>query len=257
MKDFEEIDVVITTFKLTVQLLKAVQSVLNQTHPINSIIIIDDGSDEETLDFIRREFEPIPNVKIIFSNHTSLPGAGRYKGVRESKAKWIAFLDGDDWWEPDKIQLQMDYARYLGSRAICTNAIVWQGDLPARRYFEIVPRVISNRILLTDNKVINSSLLVERELLEEVSWYADSFQVRSVEDYATSLRLSSLTNIHFLNCDLVNYLESPVSIRKSNKNNPRIHALADFLLWTNSTSAISNSKRWIMRKRIISAMRKS
>jgi teichuronic acid biosynthesis glycosyltransferase TuaG len=256
VNNFEEVDVVITTFELTTQLSKAVQSVLCQTHPIKSIIIVDDGSDEETLDYLRREILPIPNVKLIFNHHTSLPGVGRYKGTIESDARWIAFLDGDDWWEPEKIWLQMEYARCVRARAVSTNAIVWQDDLPNRRYLEVVPRVVGNKILLADNKIINSSLIVERKLLEQISWYADSFQVRSVEDYATALRISALTDIHFLNCDLVNYFESPNSIRKSNKKDPRVHALSDFLLWINTDSEIKNSTRRILRKRVIAAMRK-
>ena len=96
--------VVIPTYNHEFFLKKAVNSVLNQTFDDYEIIIIDNYSDDKTEEYIKS----LNNQKIRFfkiQNH-GLLAKSRNLGIKEAKSDWIAFLDSDDLWYKDRLQIQ-------------------------------------------------------------------------------------------------------------------------------------------------------
>ena len=88
----------------------AVESVLNQTYSDWELIIVDDGSQDESLD-IARKFEQNYDVIKVFThpnNKNKCVSASRNLGIENSNGKWIAFLDADDEWKQDKLKKQYD-----------------------------------------------------------------------------------------------------------------------------------------------------
>ncbi len=81
----------------------ALTSIRQQTHPIDEIIVVDDGSTDATEAIVREISDDI--IYISQENHG--PSAARNRGVQNSSGDWIAFLDADDQWTPDKIKQQL------------------------------------------------------------------------------------------------------------------------------------------------------
>lgn len=82
----------------------AIHSILKQTHPVDEIIVIDDGSIDNTEQVVHGLSTDI----IYYKQVNQGPSAARNQGIKLAKGDWIAFLDADDQWTPNKIELQLD-----------------------------------------------------------------------------------------------------------------------------------------------------
>lgn len=105
MSQNELVSVIIPTYNRANLILQAVKSVLNQTYKNFEIIIVDDGSSDNTEDVIN----VIHDNRIRYIKHAINKGASaaRNTGIREAKGKYIAFQDSDDHWLPDKLEKQV------------------------------------------------------------------------------------------------------------------------------------------------------
>jgi glycosyltransferase involved in cell wall biosynthesis len=96
--------VIIPTYNRAAQILGAVESVLGQTAPPTEVIVVDDGSTDDTERVLAPVMEKIHYVKTVNRGVS----AARNRGILEAKGEWIAFLDSDDTWAPDKLHRQWD-----------------------------------------------------------------------------------------------------------------------------------------------------
>jgi glycosyltransferase involved in cell wall biosynthesis len=238
------VDVVIPTYRETRRLFRAVNSAKCQTYPVSTIWVIDDGSEKTIVDEIERHF--LGDKQVVFKSvpHTGLPGKLRELAINDSVADWIAFLDADDYWVDQKIAKQLSLAQLTQSGLVYSNATKIS-DSGTDLYFPD-NRFCSSATfydLVSDNKVINSSVLVRRKNLLKIGTYCSSSNVRLVEDYATWLRLS--TEIKFAGSPepLLFYQVSPGGLSHENTPNTRIFALADFLTWSKQLPAQGLSAR--------------
>ena len=245
------IDVVIPTYNSDEFLVRAIDSILSQTHPVNKIIVVDDGSSEKSQKFLMELEKRYDVLEVILNQHTGLPGVGRHIGILKSEADWIAFLDSDDFWAPEKIQKQLQVAQELGSDLIYTNAYKVQSGLELEIFHSTLPKALKIKELLRTNWIVNSSVIVKRRVFDRNLLYAISSRVRAVEDYATWLRLATKYNFHGIDEPLTFYNYGGLSIRSSDKDDPRLHALCDFLMWSKGDSCstkkeIRRYRRWAL-----------
>jgi glycosyltransferase involved in cell wall biosynthesis len=96
------VSVIIPTYNSAAFVSEALDSILSQTCPVTEIIVVDDGSTDSTREIVSGYHE----VQCIEKNHEG-PSAARNAGIRQAKSKYVAFLDSDDLWLPDKIEKQM------------------------------------------------------------------------------------------------------------------------------------------------------
>src|SRR5215813_12555730 len=92
----------------------AVRSVLSQTRPPDEVIVVDDGSTDGTAEAL------VPyraSIRYVYQENRGEPAA-RNRGVREAQGEYVAFLDGDDLWHSNKLELQMEYLRKQPSCAL-------------------------------------------------------------------------------------------------------------------------------------------
>jgi len=101
------VDVVIPSFNRLALLPKAIASVRAQTLPVRRIIVADDGSSDGTVAWLRTEMACDPRILFLELPHGGANRA-RNAGIAASTADWIAFLDSDDEWEPEKLERQFD-----------------------------------------------------------------------------------------------------------------------------------------------------
>ena len=233
----DSVEVIIPNFNRHEKLIRAVESVLNQSsNLVTKISIYDDGSSVELNDEIEKYFIKETVVSLNRMPHSGNPGSLRKLGVSRATTKYVAFLDSDDWWDPRKIEIQL--GNLLGSKCIAssTNGYHWEARGP-RYFFEShrsIPSKIGFEDLISENFVINSSMVVNLEFLKMIGDYASSSLVKSVEDYATWLRLLTFGTIAYINEPLVHYSDTDKlsSIRASFQTDPRHKAIEDFILWS-------------------------
>jgi glycosyltransferase involved in cell wall biosynthesis len=238
------VDVVIPTYRETWRLFRAINSAKKQTYPVSTIWVIDDGSEKPVVDEIEKYF--LADKQVVFKSvpHTGLPGKLREIAINDSAADWIAFLDADDYWVDKKLEKQLSLAQLMQSELVYSNATKIT-DSEMDLYFldnQFCPSATFYD-LVSDNKIINSTVLVRRDNLLEIGTYCSTANVRSVEDYATWLRLS--TKIKFAGSPepLIFYQVSPKGLSQENTPNRRVFALADFLTWSKELPVKGLAKR--------------
>jgi glycosyltransferase involved in cell wall biosynthesis len=101
------ISVVIPAYNAEQHIGRAIDSVLAQTHPADEIIVVDDGSTDDTCKVVQVYGN---QVRYIYQENGGA-GLARNTGIKASQGEWIAFLDADDEWVPEKLRLQTDHLR--------------------------------------------------------------------------------------------------------------------------------------------------
>lgn len=228
------VDVVIPTYMETDRLFRAVDSAKRQTHSVAKIWVLDDGSEKSMVDEISERFSGDKQVVFKSFPHRGVPGKLRALGIGYSSAEWIAFLDSDDYWVDEKIAKQLDLAQQGNSDLVHSNATKVT-DEGAELYFPKAQFFSSPsfRELVSDNKLINSTVIVRRTKLIEIDTYCTSSKAIGVEDYATWLRLATKVRIVGSPEPLAYYQVSPQGLSQKNSRYKRVHALLDFLKWSN------------------------
>jgi len=102
-----KIDVIIPTFNRSVLLVRAIESVLSQSYKHFHLIIVDDGSTDETASVLEK-YEHLANLTTIKQENRGV-SAARNLAVKNSTSDWISFLDSDDEWLPHKLAAQASY----------------------------------------------------------------------------------------------------------------------------------------------------
>ena len=101
---------------------ETIESVLAQSYPAWELIIVDDCSTDNT-DYVVNQYLTDERIRYIKNDTNSGAAVSRNRALREAKGKWIAFLDSDDLWEPDKLQRQISFMRDNGYHFSYTNYI--------------------------------------------------------------------------------------------------------------------------------------
>src|SRR5688572_330459 len=110
-----QVSIVLPTFDRLRHLRRSIASVFEQTFDDWELIIADDGSGSETREYLRG-IEADPRVRVLWLPRLGNPGAVRNAALAQARAPYIAFLDSDDYWLPDKLALQVPALRAAAPR---------------------------------------------------------------------------------------------------------------------------------------------
>ena len=107
MKSSENFSVtaIIPTFRSEKVVIRAIESVLSQSSPVDEIIVVDDASDDQTVQVVREFATNHPQIRLIVNNRNLGPGQTRNAAWNIATSEYLAFLDADDTWHPKKIEL--------------------------------------------------------------------------------------------------------------------------------------------------------
>jgi glycosyltransferase involved in cell wall biosynthesis len=183
--DRESISVVISTFQRPNACERALQSVLDQTDQPLEVLVCDNGSQDATQARFREWERRDSRVRYLrIASNTGTPAAPRNLGVSRALGEWVAFLDDDDEWLPQKLAVQRELVRAQGADVIAANALRSSGG----DYFPDAPALFapSRAQLLRANPIITSSALVRRSLVR----FPEQRWLGGVEDYAAWLDLA-------------------------------------------------------------------
>lgn len=163
-----EITAIIPAYNAARYLEKAVQSVLCQTVPCQ-IIIVDDASKDETYEVAERYASLYPEqVSAVKNEINSGVAVSRNMAVGLAKTEYIAFLDADDWWETDKLELQLAAIRQSGADACYSGRELMRADGSSTGKILRIPETISYQKLLKGNVISCSSVVMRRQ---DALWY--------------------------------------------------------------------------------------
>lgn len=236
------ISVIIPTYNRPQALQRSIESTLKQTVTPFEILVCEDGSSTEIKQIINN-FN-CPNIHWVPGTHAGRPAIPRNQGILAAKGDWLAFLDDDDLWLPEKLERQLKCAHESGCLAVCTNAWKLQNDKNAGLYFDYpLPNIFNFKQLLKSNMVICSSVLIHHSLFEKVIGFPESEKLRAIEDYALWLRVSTLTNFAYLEEPLLEYSDDPSqSIRKQglSAHKQKHLIIQDFTIWAREIRLISD-----------------
>lgn len=227
------VSVVIPTWNRSAVLAQAIHSVLSQTYPPLEVLVCDDGSTDDT-EHVIASFKD-PRVIWLPGEHSGRPAVPRNRGIRASKGEWIAFLDDDDTWLPEKLEKQLELSQRTGLHAVCSRAFSSEGYNSDNMYrLEWSGKSLSFQDLLQGNHVICSSVMIQKSVLSRVDAFPEAVELASIEDYALWLRVAVLTRFAFQDEALVIYADSPqTSIRSVNTDAWRQKqlVLGNFMAW--------------------------
>jgi len=233
------VGVVIPTYERVDETVRAVQSVLGQTVAPAQVVVADDGSSPPTVEALAERLAGGP-AELVRAPRSGHPGRVRNEGLTRLDTEWVAFLDSDDTWHAEKLERQLAAADG-GAVAVCTNARRIVSGRPVGTVLDSLPPQLGLGDLIRENKVINSSVLIRRDVLDDVGRVASSYLVRGCEDYATWLRVASRHRWTALPEPLVDYVDEPsVSIRGSEEfavHPGQVAAWIDFVMWRRETGA--------------------
>ena len=170
------VSVVIPAYNAAGYLQKAVDSVLAQTYPPHEVLIVDDGSKDDT--FAVASAMPAP-VRAIRKPNGG-PASARNLGARESTGDWIGFLDADDSWLPEKLTKQM---RLAESGAVLVHCL-YSPSVKA-------PDSVTFEDLWVKNCIATSTVVIRRDVFTEAGGFDEDRVLVGVEDYNLWLKVAA------------------------------------------------------------------
>lgn len=181
------ISVIIPVYNRAAMVKMAVGSALNQTHPPREVIVVDDGSTdnpEPALKDIRDS-----RLKYISQAHRGV-AAARNLGIKEAQADWLAFLDSDDYWLPEKLAAQAEFHRRRPDYLISQTDELWMrnGVRVNPKKYHRKPERYCYELTLERCLISPSAVILHRSLLDDVGLFDEDFP--ACEDYDLWLRIT-------------------------------------------------------------------
>ena len=179
------ISVIIPAYNQAMYVSEAIRSVLGQTYPDFELIVVDDGSTDETSQILAGFQDP--RIRVIRQSNAGLSSA-RNTGLRESIAPLVTFLDADDYFLPDKLEVLSRYLENNLEIGLIVGKAIYI-DHTGRTLVEAgKPSTLLNLPeLLFENPICVSGILLRRNWLERVGVFDES--LRACEDWDLWLRL--------------------------------------------------------------------
>lgn len=179
----QAVSVVMAAYNASRTIREAIDSVLAQSVSALELIVVDNCSSDDTAAIVSAY--PDARVRLVRSEKNRGAAASRYAGVESARYDWVAILDSDDRWLPDKLEKQLRLQRQSGAELVFTGSGFMNAEgVPLRGELH-VPQRIGYRELLKQNVISNSSVLVKKELFLRYSPRIENMH----EDYACWLGL--------------------------------------------------------------------
>lgn len=203
MQELPLVSVVMATYNMAQYVGQAIQSVLAQDYQALEVIVVDDGSTDDTPNVLAH-FSEDPRVRVIRQANAGQTVA-KNRGLQAARGQYVGFCDADNLWCPGKLAMQLPLLQAQREPTIIYGDIqLIDGDgkdLPTPKRRRYSGRITGQ--LLVDNFVTFNTVLASRQLLEEAGGFDES--LRMGIDYDLWLRLSVKYPFEYLEQPLVRY----------------------------------------------------
>lgn len=198
------VSVIIPTYNRAAYIAEAIRSVQAQSHPNVEIIVADDGSTDNTAEVVARFGDAVTYVRL---PHRGQPAATRNGGLRVARGEFIAFLDSDDLFFPDKLATQLaGFEAHPEARLVYSNAYFFRDDpsQPTVHALDGLPSPSGHVFedLLRGNFLAPQAVLMRRACLEEVGVFDENPDFFAVEDYDLFLRVAAMFPVIYVPGDV-------------------------------------------------------
>lgn len=264
------VTVVIPVYNRENTILRAINSVLQQTYKNIEVVVVDDGSTDATASIVKRCQDSRVHLICLPCNRGT--NYARNRGIEKAKGEFIAFQDSDDEWLNDKLDRQMNYMQKKDIEASFSPYILYQGQqksiLPEDyQSEEMYEHSIAQR-LKKGNVVGTPTLLVKKEVVFQIGMFNEN--MKRLQDYEFVIRLVKRFKLGYINQPLVKAYRMTQSISTDNEalidayaNLIEMHAdfvdlesILDILL-VNHTFFEEGVINWKAFDRIIDSIKKS
>ena len=194
-----QISVIIPSFNRIQTLIRAIESVLEQRSVVDEIIVVDDGSKDNTAALVSQHY---PNIKLIRQANQGV-SAARNTGIRQARFEWIALLDSDDSWLPEKIsmirqaQLQNpEYHLFHSDEIWIRNGVRVN---PMKKHGKNGGWIFESCLPLC--AISPSAVVLRRSLMHTTGYFDESLP--ACEDYDLWLRICHEFPVHYIDRPLI------------------------------------------------------
>lgn len=195
-----DVSVIVPVFNRSELLKRALDSVFSQSLPPRQVIVVDDGSTDDTIELLRSSYSS--TVSVISQENAGVSRA-RNVGISASSHEWIAFLDSDDEWHSRKLEKQVDFLTQNPEYQICHSDEIWirKGIRvnPKRYHAKSGGWIFSKCLPLC--AISPSAVIVNRTVFSDVGLFDEELPV--CEDYDMWLRVTSKYPVGFVDEHLV------------------------------------------------------
>lgn len=193
------VSVIIPTYNRARTVREAIDSVLSQSYSDLELIVVDDGSTDETRDIVSSY---VPELTYVYQEHQGV-SAARNKGIACAQGHYIAFLDSDDLWLKDKLFLQMKFMENRPEALVCYTEEVWIRNgvrvNPMKKHRKYSGMIFEHCLPLCI--ISPSSVLMARRLFEHVGLFDEALE--ACEDYDLWLRISAQYPVYLIDTPLI------------------------------------------------------
>lgn len=179
------VSVVIPTFNHAHFLLHALRSVLDQTYTNWEAIVVDNHSQDNTDEVVNSFADP--RISLLKIHNQGVIAASRNMGIRAAQGEWIAFLDSDDLWYPEKLEVVVKHTQSTSFTDVCsTDEVMVNKVTGARQILEYGPycQNFYQSLLIEGNRLSPSATLVRRDfLIEHAILFREQDEFVTAEDY--------------------------------------------------------------------------
>lgn len=163
-KEFGLISIIMAAYNAEKTIEQAINSVLRQTYTDFELLVVNDCSKDRTVELVKSIAAKDNRVRLISNEKNSGVSFTRKHGLEESNGSWIAILDSDDAWAPDKLEKQIEFQKRTNADLLFTGSAFMDSDGQPIDWYLHAPAEVTYRQLLKQNVLSNSSALVRKEL---------------------------------------------------------------------------------------------
>lgn len=188
------ISIIIPTYNREKDLERALNSVLAQTFSDWQALVVDNHSSDNTDDLVKSFNDP--RIRLLKVHNEGVIAVSRNFGLKHAEGKYIAFLDSDDWWVPEKLEVSL---RYLDEGADLVYHDLFLMTKPDQKFYwrKINTRKLKSPVfedLITNgNTVSNSSAVVRKDLLNSINGLSEDLRLIGAEDFDAWLKISKIS----------------------------------------------------------------
>ena len=194
-----QVSVIIPTYNRGWILKEAIDSVLAQDYKDLELIVVDDGSTDNTFEILASYGN---DIKVLFQENKGV-SAARNRGITEASGQLIAFLDSDDLWLPRKLSTQVGFFNQMPDALICQTEEIWVRNgirvNPKKRHKKPSGMIFEPSLELC--LVSPSAVMTRRSLFDRVGEF--DVTLSACEDYDLWLRISCRFPVHLIDTPLI------------------------------------------------------
>lgn len=228
---------------------ESIKSVLTQTFSDLELLIVDDGSTDDTATIIRKQYQ-LPNIHF-FQQTNQGPSAARNLALRHAQGAFIAFLDADDVWQPKKLEQQLSLFTNSRVGVVYGNAIFFGTTIEGQDNFFAVNQPARGKItfaLLKKNFVPMLTAVIRADILHELVGFDPN--LRAAEDYDLWLRASLLTEFDYIENPIAKYRIHSTAITQESSLMWQSEMMALWKMWQQPHQLLNHHKKIILANRL-------